>query len=147
VDGREYHFWDPDKFERGIQAGDFLECAEVHGQRYGTLKSEVFPFIQRGQVVILDIDVQGAEQVRKRCPDAVSIFLEPPSLEVLEQRLRNRRTDTEASIQRRLANARCELARAGEYNYRVVSGDLDTTVKEVQAIIKASLGAPAPVGQ
>ena len=134
--GVSYHFWDRGRFERERGLGGFLEWAEVHGNLYGTLRAEVEPYREQGTGVILVIDVQGAERVRQACPDAVSIFLEPPSPEVLEQRLRGRGTEDEATIQRRLDVARRELARAGEYQYRVVSDDLDRTVAEVHDIIR-----------
>jgi guanylate kinase len=133
TDGVQYHFWDRPRFEKAIAAGEFLEYAEVHGNLYGTLKSEA----TNGSTVILDIDVQGAEQVRRTCPEAVSIFLLPPSFEVLEQRLRARHTENEAAVERRLANARVEVSRAGEYSHRVFNDAIDETVAEVQKIVKA----------
>jgi guanylate kinase len=135
VDGVNYHFWPRERFDRGVAAGEFLEHAEVFGHGYGTLQSEVEPYRQRGIGVILDIDVQGASQVRLHCPDAVSIFLRASSLETYEQRLRRRGTDSEAAIQRRLQGARRELERAGEYDYQVINDDLETAVADVRAIV------------
>jgi guanylate kinase len=134
-DGVHYHFWAVEKFLAQVQAGAFLERAEVHGKYYGTLRAEVEPYRERGVGVILDIDVQGAEQVRRLCPDNVSIFLKAPSLEVLEQRLRARGTEDDAAIARRLANARRELERIGEYDHVVVNDDLETAVAQIRELI------------
>jgi guanylate kinase len=140
VDGVHYHFWSRQRFEEELRAGGFLEHAEVFGNSYGTLRREVEPFRQRGQGVLLEIDVQGAEQVRRRCPDAVTIFLTAPSLQTYEQRLRHRHTENEEAIRRRLEGAARELARAGEYDYRVVNDDLDRAVGEVETIIRQHFG-------
>ena len=134
-DGREYHFWTRERFEQALREGAFLEHAEVYGNYYGTLRSEVEPYRDRGIGVILDIDVQGAAQVRRLCPDAVSVFVRTSSLAVLEQRLRDRQTDAEAAIRRRLAAAERELARSGEYQYQVVNDDLDRAVAELREIL------------
>jgi guanylate kinase len=136
VDGRHYHFWTREQFEREVAADEFLEHAEVFGNYYGTLRLEVQPYREQGIGVVLDIDVQGAAQVRSRCPDAVSIFLRAPSLEVYEQRLRKRGTEAEAAIQRRLEGARRELDRAGEYHYQVINDNLETAVAEVRALVQ-----------
>ena len=137
-DGEHYHFWPRQRFEEALARGEFLEWAEVHGNYYGTLWSEVEPHRQRGIGVLLDIDVQGAAQVRRRCPDGVSIFLAPPSLEELRRRLERRHTEDEATIQRRLAAAEAEMARQGEYNYRIVNDSLSDAVREVEAVIRQS---------
>jgi guanylate kinase len=136
IDGRSYHFWTRARFEQGLRDGEFLEYAEVFGNYYGSLRREVQPYREQGIGVLMDIDVQGAAQVRRQCPDAVSIFLRPPSLEVLEQRLRARGTETEAAIQRRLQGARQELERAGEYDYQVINDALETAVADVRAILQ-----------
>jgi guanylate kinase len=134
-DGVDYHFWTRDRFLKGIQQGAFLEWAEVHGQHhYGTLRSEVEPFREQGVGVILDIDVQGADQVRAQCRDAVSIFLRTSSLEALEQRLR-KRGEPEASIQRRMDSARRELQRSGEYQHQVINDDLEKAVRQLKEIV------------
>jgi guanylate kinase len=135
-DGVHYYFWTPEQFDEGVRAGEFLEWAEVHGNRYGTLRREVEGYRRDGKCVILDIDVQGADQIRRQCPDSVSVFLEAPSLEAYEERLRKRGTEDEAAIQRRLAAARRELERAGDYDYRLVNGDLDATVAELDKIVR-----------
>jgi guanylate kinase len=136
VDGREYHFWTRERFEQGVAAGEFLEYATVFGKHYyGTPRSEVEPFRARGIGVILDIDVQGAEQLRHTCPDGFSIFLETPPGEY-ERRLRERGTDSEESIRRRLETARQELARAGEFDHRLLNDDLDRAASELCAVIR-----------
>jgi guanylate kinase len=136
VDGVAYHFWTRDRFEAEIQAGGFLEWAEVFGNYYGTLRREVEPFREQGVGVILDIDVQGAAQVRARCPDAFSVFLRTSSLAAYEARMRQRGTESEAAIARRLAGAERELARAGEYDYQLINDDLDRAVAELHELVR-----------
>lgn len=135
TDGVHYHFWDRERFEREVQQGAFLEHANVHSNYYGTLKREVEPFRQQGIGILLDIDVQGAEQVRRQCDDQVSIFLRPPSLASLEERLRRRGTESAAAIARRLTAAEQEMSRADEFDYRVINDDLDKAVAEIHAIV------------
>ncbi|WP_303131403.1 guanylate kinase [Olsenella phocaeensis] len=125
VDGVSYHFLGEDEFSRLVAEGAFLEWANVHGHRYGTLRSEVDDRLARGSSVVLEIDPQGAFNVRRIYPDAVLVFIEPPSMELLEQRLRARGTEDEASIGLRLSNARLEMARAHEYDARVVNDELE----------------------
>jgi guanylate kinase len=134
--GVHYYFWTNEGFEEEISKGSFLEHAKVHGCYYGTLRSEVDPFRAGGVGVVLDIDVQGAAQVRRQCPDQVSVFLRTSSWEAYEERLRKRGTETEEAIQRRLAAGRRELDRAGEYDYQVVNDDLNTAVEELAAIVR-----------
>jgi guanylate kinase len=134
-DGEHYHFWTRERFEKERAADGFLEWAEVFGNCYGTLKSEVEPFRERGLGVLLEIDVKGWEQVRPRCPDAVSVFLRTSSLETYEKRLRERRTESEESIKRRLEGARAELARAPEYDFQVINDDLDAAVARLRSIV------------
>ena len=135
TDRVDYFFWTPELFQQEIDASGFLEWAEVHGRRYGTLRREVDGWLARGWGVLLDIDVQGAEQVRRKCPGALSIFLKAPSWEVYEERIRKRRTENEEMIARRLATARRELARAGEYDHQVLNENLDAAVAEVRGLI------------
>jgi guanylate kinase len=135
-DGEEYHFWAHEEFRRHREAGDFLEWAEVHGQWYGTLRTEVADYRSRGVGVVLDIDVQGAARVRQVYPEAVSIFLRTPTWEEYERRLRQRRTEDEAAIATRLATARQELQRVGEFEHVVVNGDLDGAVARVRALVE-----------
>ncbi len=138
-EGVHYFFWTRERFEEARARGELLEWAEVHGNCYGTLRSEVEGNRRQGKGVLLDIDVQGAAQVRQRCPDiAVSIFMAPPSLEVLRQRLERRGTEDESTIQRRLAAAQAEMARQGEYDHVVINDDLDRAVAEVVALVRQS---------
>jgi guanylate kinase len=132
-----YHFWTAPDFEKEKDAGNFLEWAQVYGNYYGTPAQEVTPFRERGQGVLLDIDVQGAEQVRKRCPDAVSIFILTSRFETLEDRLRMRQTESEAALQRRLKTAQGEIARAAEYNYQVVNDDLESALASMRKIVQS----------
>ncbi len=135
VDGQHYHFWTRERFDDAIRAGEFVEHAEVHGHCYGTLRSEVEPYLERGTGVILEIDVQGAAQIRRQYPGAVSIFLRTHSLQTYEQRLRKRGTEDEKTIQRRLATAKQELALAGEYDHQIINEDLDTAVAELRVTV------------
>ncbi|HEY1377846.1 MAG TPA: guanylate kinase [Gemmataceae bacterium] len=135
TDGVAYHFWTHERFEQQLAAGAFLEHACVHGNYYGTLRAEVEPYLRDGWGVILDIDVQGADQVRQKCPDHVSVFLLAPSPEEYERRLRLRGTEDETSIQRRLAAARAELARAAGYQYQITNDHLAKATAELRAIV------------
>jgi len=144
-DGREYHFTTCENFERMIAAGEFLEWAQVFGSNYyGTAVSALDHARALGHDLLLDIDVQGALQVIAKMPDAVSIFILPPSPDVLERRLRNRSqaegfTD-EAVIAARLAQARTELARISGYKYALVNDELDLAASEMRAIVLAARG-------
>jgi guanylate kinase len=136
VDGVSYHFLSPDDFARRREAGEFLERAEVYpGLWYGTLRSAVAPSLAAGKSVVLEIDVQGMRSVVANYPAAVTIFILPPSWEVLEARLRGRRTETEAAVQRRLEVARRELAAAPEYQHQIVNHDVESAVRQIQAIV------------
>src|SRR6202042_1568918 len=144
TDGREYHFTTREEFERMIAAGDFLEWAEVFGNYYGTAVSALGHAKAAGKDLLLDIDVQGAVQVMKKMPEAVSIFILPPSPEVLERRLRNRseaeNMTSEPVIQKRLAEARNELKQVWDYKYALVNDVLDEAVAEMRAIVLAERG-------
>jgi guanylate kinase len=140
-DGVDYHFWKQERFREHVKAGAFLEWAEVHGQCYGTLREEVDPYRARGTGVLLDIDVQGASQVRRSYPGSCSIFLRAPSWPEYERRLRARGTEDEAAIARRLATARRELERVGEYDHVIINDDLATAVGELRRLV-ASLFPP-----
>ena len=137
VDGRDYHFVDRKTFERMIEEGDFLEWAEVYGNLYGTSRTQVLKALNEGKDVILDIDTQGALQVKKNFPEAVLIFILPPSLKELERRLRNRGTDDEETIERRLKTAREEIRRASLYDYIVVNDVLEVAYENLKSIIRA----------
>lgn len=136
VDGRDYHFWSGERFQEAVRRGEFLEWADVFGNLYGTPKSEVEPYREKGVGVLLEIDVQGWEQICRTCPDAVSIFLRTSSMETYEQRLRERRTESEEAMKRRLEGARAELARAGQYSHQVINDDLETAVAEIASIVR-----------
>lgn len=137
TDGVEYWFWDRPRFEAAIANGEFLEHAIVHGRDYyGTLEREVGPFRSRGVGVILDIDVQGAEQVRPKLPEAVTIFIVTSDLGAFADRLRRRGTEDEESIARRLETARRELTRAGEYQHLIRNDELETATSDLTAVIE-----------
>jgi guanylate kinase len=137
-DGREYHFVDPEAFEALVARGSFLEWAEVHGHRYGTCESEVEAARRDGVDLLLDLDVQGAAQVRARVADAVTVFILPPSYTDLERRLRGRGKDDDAAIARRLHAAREELRQYRHYDYAVVNDDLDGCVEALRSVILAA---------
>ncbi len=146
--GKEYYFTDKSTFERMIAAGEFLEYATVFGNHYyGTAASALDQARQNGHDLLLDIDVQGALQVMKKLPEAISIFILPPTPEVLERRLRNRSqaegVADEAEIEKRLAQARKELLRLSDYTYALVNDDLDEAASEMRAIVLAARGAAA----
>jgi guanylate kinase len=128
VNGVDYHFLSEEDFDRRVARGEFLEHAEYAGNRYGTLKSELE---RPAQGVVLEIDVQGARQVRERVPDAKLIFIEPPSFEDLERRLAGRASDQPDQIERRLAAARAELSAAREFDHRIVNDDLERAREEL----------------
>ena len=120
-----------------VNRGEFLEHAEVHGNLYGTSQKWITDAMAAGQDILLEIDVQGAQQVRKIFGDEIGIFILPPSAEVLEQRLRNRGTDSEDAIVRRLANAREEIARLAEFDYVIVNEHIDQAVRDIIGIVRA----------
>jgi guanylate kinase len=136
VDTVNYFFYSTEEFEKLIAQDGLLEWASVHGAFYGTLKSEVLSAFDAGYDVVLEIDLQGARQVRLKYPQAILIFIKPPSLAVLETRLRERGTEDEASISRRLATAVEEIAAAHEYDKVIVNDDLEVAVQELLAFIK-----------
>lgn len=136
-DGRDYHFIDRAAFMRRREAGEFAEWAEVHGYLYGTLHGELERRISSGKDVIFQIDVQGMRNLKKLRPDTVAVFIMPPSLEVLEQRLRSRGTNDDRDIALRLENARAEIDAANEFDYVIVNDKLDDAVADMQAIIRA----------
>ena len=133
-----YHFIDADAFERMVAAGDFFEHAMVHGDWKGTARQSVEPQLAAGKDVLLEIDWQGARQVRRQVPEAVNVFILPPSTAALEQRMRNRGQDSEATIARRLAAAREEMSHHAEFDYLIVNEHFDTAVDEMCAIFAAS---------
>lgn len=137
VDGRDYRFLSHEAFVAARDAGEFAEWAEVHGNLYGTLRSEVERVLASGRHVLMDIDVQGARQFHAAFPDTVLVFVLPPSGEVLKARLDARKTESRERLLVRLRNARAELADVGRYHYVVVNDDLERAVEQVSAIIDA----------
>jgi guanylate kinase len=136
--GREYFFVSRRKFRRMAAGGEFIEWAEVFGQFYGTAEQQLRAAQEAGQDVLLDIDVQGHAQLRHKLPEAVSIFVLPPSYAELERRLRERHSDTPEVIERRLDEARQEIRHWAEYDYLVVNGRLAQATKELRAIVEAA---------
>ena len=135
TDGVEYRFISREKFQEDISRGLFLEYAHVHEDYYGTLKQDVVNELEAGRDVLLEIDVQGALQVREKMPDAVLVFIAPPSVEELERRLEGRGTEGKESLNVRLANAVKELALKDEYDYVIVNDDLENACEELRKII------------
>ena len=138
VDGVNYHFVDTEEFDRMVANNEFLEHAQVFDRRYGTAKTEVEKLLASGADVILEIDWQGADQVRAAIPGAASIFIMPPSVEVLQQRLAGRGEDSAESIARRLAEARLEMSQAHKYQFVVVNDQFEQAVNDVLAICAAT---------
>ena len=137
IEGVHYFFLDTDHFKSLVEQDGFLEWAQVHDNYYGTLKQSVIDHINAGDQVILEIDVQGALQVRKALPEAHLVFIEPPSLEELERRLRQRGTETEDVISSRMKTAEVELAQKMEYDVQVVNDDLERAVDELVEVINS----------
>lgn len=136
ADGKNYFFVTKEKFEEMISRGDLLEYAETVGNMYGTPKAAVIEKLEKGIDVLLEIDVKGVRQVKKAFPGCLTIFVLPPSLEVLECRLRGRNTETEAQLAGRLALAKEELKEAVRFDYRVVNDDIDAAVRSIIEIIE-----------
>jgi guanylate kinase len=139
LDGREYHFVDRKIFEAMLERGDFLESAEVHGNRYGTSQKWIEEARAKGLDIMLEIDWQGARQVRKAFADAVSIFIlpPPPALTELERRLRGRGQDSEEAIQRRLRDAREEIGHVAEFDYVIINKEFEEARRDLAAIVRA----------
>ncbi|MEW6113663.1 MAG: guanylate kinase [Thermodesulfobacteriota bacterium] len=139
VNREDYYFLDTHRFRQMIEEGGFLEWKEVHGNLYGSPAGPVRRCLESGQPMIMDIDVEGAKEVFGKMPDAVGIFISPPDMTVLEERLRGRGTDSEEVINRRIKNAKDELAAAKLFKYQVVNRDLEETVDQLAAIIRKEL--------
>lgn len=137
VGGVDYHFITEERFQQMLADGDFLESAEVHGARYGTSQSTVEEVLRDGHDLVLEIDWQGAAQVRKLYPEAVSIFILPPSMEALEQRLKKRGQDAPQVITRRLAGAREEIAHVSEFDYVIINDQFETAIHDLLAIVRS----------
>jgi guanylate kinase len=137
VDGRDYHFVSADAFRAMIEGGELLEWAEVHGNYYGTPRRNLDEAVERGEFLLLDIDVQGARQIRTQAPDAVHVFVLPPSGTVLVDRLLGRGSESDTTRARRLRNAGAEVREAAEFDYVVVNDDLEATVDAIEGILTA----------
>ena|SRR5882724_1346368 len=137
VDGREYFFVTPEKFEEMVAADEFLEWAHVHGKLYGTARRQVVQEISQGRDIILEVDVQGAASVRTLIADSVSIFILPPSFEVLRQRLEARGTDSPEELDLRLRNAPTELKDYSAFQYVIINDDADRAADQMTAIVQA----------
>ena len=138
VNGREYHFVDRTAFQRMLDAGEFLESAEVHGNLYATSQKQISEKRAAGRDVVLEIDWQGAEQVRRIFPEAIGVFILPPSSTELERRLRDRGKDSDATIRRRLAAAETEMSHAGEFDYVIINNDFEEARRDLAAVVRAS---------
>jgi guanylate kinase len=136
-DGREYNFVALKAFEAMLERGEFLESAEVHGHRYGTSQKVIDEVLARGRDLILEIDWQGAEQVRRLYPESIGIFILPPSMAELERRLRARAQDKEEVIRRRLANAVDEMSHAVEFKYAIINNNFDDARQDLRAVVRA----------
>jgi len=139
VDGRDYHFLTPEEFERRVEAGDFLEHATYSGNRYGTLREEVERRLEEGRSVVLEIEVQGARQVREAMPEAVQIFVAPPDPAALRERLEGRGTDSAAAIERRLRTAETELEAQEEFPHVVVNDEVQNAASELEKLVRSEL--------
>jgi len=139
TEGVEYHFLVPEEFDRRVQEGDFVEHADYAGRRYGTLRSELDRRVGAGVPVVLEIEVQGARQVREAMPEAVQVFIAPPSLQALRTRLIGRGTDDPEEVERRLRVAEQELAAQSEFGHVVVNDRLEDALDQLTEIVGASL--------
>jgi guanylate kinase len=140
-DGIDYHFLTPEEFERRVRAGDFVEHADYAGRSYGTLRSELDERMRAGVPVVLEIEVQGARQVRSTVPDAVQVFIAPPSLEVLRERLIGRDTDHPEEVERRLQVATQELTAQPEFEHVVINDHLQEALEHLTDIVALHLGS------
>ncbi|MHB1467891.1 MAG: guanylate kinase [Solirubrobacteraceae bacterium] len=143
LDGVDYHFLDDQTFDRLVEAGEFVEHASYSGRRYGTLRSELDGRIAAGVPVVLEIELQGARQVRESLPEAVQVFIAPPSIEALRQRLSGRGTDAEEEVERRLTVAEREIAAKDEFAHVVVNDDRAAAEKELCALVERQLARVA----
>lgn len=147
VDGVDYHFLGPDDFERRVAAGEFLEHAAYSGRRYGTLRSEVERRLREARGVVLEIEVQGARQVREALPDAFQIFVAPPSLDALRARLVGRGTDDPDQVAERLRTAESELEAQNEFEAKLCNDRLETTVAELALMVERRLDSCDTTGK
>jgi guanylate kinase len=147
-DGRDYHFLSGEEFQRRVDAGDFLEHVDyVSGHRYGTLREEVDGILASGRSVILELETHGAKEVQASLPDAVTIFIEPPSFAELERRLRDRATESAGEIGERLELARRQAEEAGDFDHVVTNDDVGRAVEELGAIVDRALWSASAAGK
>ncbi len=139
AEGRDYHFLSPDEFERRASGGEFLEHATYSGNRYGTLRSEVNDRLEDGNSVVLEIEVQGARQIREAMPEAVQVFIEPPSPGTLRERLTGRGTDSDEAIESRLKTAEEELSASEEFAYKIVNDDVQKAAAQLEDLVRGQL--------
>jgi guanylate kinase len=142
VDGRDYHFLTREEFDQRVEREDFLEFATYSGNSYGTLRSEVRKRLEGGHSVVLEIEVQGARQVRAAMRESIQVFIAPPDPAVLRQRLESRGADSAAAIDARLEVAEQELAAQGEFAHCVINADLERAAADLEGIVRAELGLP-----
>ena len=147
-DGRDYHFLSGEEFQRRVDAGDFLEHVDyVSGHRYGTLREEVDGILASGRSVILELETHGAKEVQASLPDAVAIFIEPPTFAELERRLRERATESAGEIGERLELARRQAEEAGDFDHVVTNDDVGRAVEELGAIVDRALWSASAAGK
>lgn len=142
-DGVQYHFFSEDDFVRRVAAGEFLEHVTYAGNRYGTLRSEIDRILATGRSPLVEIELAGARAVRRAMPEAVSVFIAPPSLDELARRLEARATDTRGEIAARLATSRVELEAMGEFDHRIVNADVPVATEELARVVEEVTGVPA----
>ena len=140
IEGQDYHFISDAEFDKLVNESAFAEWALVHGFRYGTTRSSLKEGQDKGEILFLAIDVQGAKNIKKAMPEALLIFVTPPDFDVLETRLRKRGTESDQEIRKRLENARREIAQAGDFDYQVLNDRLDRAALEIESIIRKRLG-------
>lgn len=147
IDGQHYHFWTPERFDRAVAAGEFLEWADVYGNRYGTLRSEVDPRLAQGESVLLEIDIQGGLQIRRNHAGCILIFISTSDQKAYEARLRQRRTDSEAALAKRLEAAQREIQVGQQcYDYQVLNDQLESAVAELRRLLRLHTVGDAHVG-
>ncbi len=135
VDGKDYFFLEREDFEKRIAAGELVEWEQIYGNLYGTLKSEVDKALSSGRTMLFDIDVKGGLSIKRMYPDALIIFIKPPSIEVLRNRLLNRKTEDEATFKRRMDRVEMELGMASQFDYQVVNDELEKAIAEVDRLV------------
>ena len=136
IEGKDYFFLTKDEFQQRVDAGEFVEWEELYGDYYGTLRSETERALDQGRHLLFDVDVKGGLSIRKNYPEALLIFIRPLNMSVLQERLRNRRTESDAALARRLERVPMELAQGALFDYQVVNDELSHAVREVQEIVE-----------